>query len=207
MNAQLQVLWTNFKWWILGGIAVLLIACCGIVGATAFIANRATLAANPPTYVAPIQQPPSSDSPQQPVQPPVEQPAQPTANPVPLTIAEFQAMWSSTPTDNPGPLMRKLDTWYDTQAKALQVATWQFGFQKEVGGWTAIPGSIVWTDTKDLWFSTLDGSALDTGDVVRLRCQGNWCVYAIYDNVVVPTPGRMAILERWLDPANDLAGW
>ena len=138
---------------------------------------------------------------------PMQTPAAPTAKPRPLTIAEFQSMWTSTPTDNPGPLMRMLDTWYDTQAKALGAATWEYGFQKEVGGWIAVPPSIVWTDTKDRWFTTVNGTALDAGDVVKLRCQGNWCVYAIYDTVVVPTPGRMAILERWLNPAADLPGW
>ena len=128
-----------------------------------------------------------------------------TTNQAPLTIAEFQSMWSATPIDNPGPLMRKLDAWYDTQA--TRALNWQYGFQSEVGGWTAIPGSIVWTDTKDLWFTTVNGSALDAGDVVRLRCQGNWCVYAVYRKVTVPTPGRMLILDRWLNPEADLPGW
>lgn len=181
--------------WILFLVLALALAGCGY-----------RLEVGPQSTTTPPAQPPAAPAEPTPTAMPTAT-AEPTPAATPLPVEEFRKMWESTPTDNPGPLMRELDTWYDTQAKALQVATWQYGFQKEVGGWTAVPGSIVWTDTKDAWFTTVDGSPLDPGDVVRLRCQGNWCVYAIYDTVVVPTPGRMVILDRWLDPANDLSGW
>ena len=41
------MLWNVYKKWIIGGIAVLILGCCLLVGLTAFVANRATLAANP----------------------------------------------------------------------------------------------------------------------------------------------------------------
>jgi hypothetical protein len=118
----------------------------------------------------------------------------------PLSINDFNQMWSSTPVDNPGPLMEALNTWFDTGG-------WQCGGQSSVSNWIVPAGTILWTDLLNKQFVAADGRALKDGDVVRLRCQGNWCMFAVYREVICPTPGRYATLERWLNPEKDLTGW
>jgi len=110
-------------------------------------------------------------------------------------------MWSSTSyVDDPGPLMKALNTWFDSGG-------WRCGGQSFVGDWIVPAGTILWTDVLNRHFVPTDGKDLKSGDVIRLRCQGNWCVFAVYREVICPTPGRYATLERWLNPAKDLAGW
>lgn len=185
----------NWLWIILGIVALLALCllCSTITGLSYWWMTRAAPApatetpyyppALPTPYVAPV---PTA-------------PAAPVAC-SPLSIAEFNQMWSSTPVDNPGPLMEALNTWFDTGG-------WQCGGQSSVGDWKVPAGTILWTDLLNQQFVVADGTALRDGDVVRLRCQGNWCVYAVYREVISPTPGRYAILERWLNPALDLSGW
>jgi len=120
--------------------------------------------------------------------------------PAALSIAAFNQMWTSTSVDNPGPLMESLNVWFDSGGYAS-------GGQSSVGNWKVPAGTILWTDTLNEWFASADSTALRDGDIVRLRCQGNWCVYAIYREVICPTPGRYAILERWLNPVADLSNW
>lgn len=187
--------------WILGALALVL------AGALVFAGIR-TQGFQSPSTPAPTQAPQATESPvviDTPVPvintPMPEGPATaPQSACSPLSISDFNQKWSSTPVDNPGPLMVKLDEWFDQGG-------YQCGGASATGNWNVPAGTILWTDLKHLEVTPADGGTLKDGDIVRLRCQGDWCVYAVYREVTVPTPGRYAILERWLDPANDLTGW
>jgi hypothetical protein len=121
-----------------------------------------------------------------------------------LSIDEFARMWSTHPaTEGPGPLMEELNNFFDGGG-------YQFGGQfSGKTGWDVPAGSVVWTDLLDqkVTYTGTNTEVDMSKDFVRIRCQGNWCVFYAYANVHLPTPGRYLKTDRWLDPAKDLAGW
>jgi hypothetical protein len=138
-------------------------------------------------------------------------PAQPATNPGPvvsssLTISEFARMWSShLSSEGPGSLMEELNSYFDSGG-------YQFGGQfSGKDGWDIPAGSVVWTDLLDqsnqVFYVGTTNPVNTTNDFVRLRCQGNWCVFYTYAAVRLPTPGRFLSTDRWLNPAADLSGW
>ncbi len=125
-----------------------------------------------------------------------------------ITVEEFAQAWNSTKADaQPGTLMEMLNTYWD-QREPAEVAKGGEDHCRasSVGMWKAPPGSILWTDRLNQPVVAVEGD-LKSGDFVDLKCQGTWCVSAVYAWVWVPTPGRSANLEKFLDPSKDLSGW
>lgn len=155
----------------------------------------------PATSTPPVTLPPTAT----PTNPSAQPPAGPSINSA-LTINEFARMWSAHPvSEGPGPLMEELNSYFDNGG-------WQFGGQYSgQNGWDVPAGSVVWTDLLDqsnqVYYVGTTNPVNTTNDFVRLRCQGNWCVFYAYAAVRLPTPGRYLITDPWLNPANDLAGW
>ncbi len=147
--------------------------------------NQAKVLVPPPAPYVPPAAPPAA--------PPADPPAGPSTNC--LTIAQFQAMWTtSSPAQGPGPLIQTLNNAFDMSGGHI-------GTQWPNGPMTVEPMSLVWTD---LLQNAAPGPA---GKWVPLRLQGQWGVYAVYDRVTIPTPGRSARMCTSLDPARDLSGW
>ena len=146
-----------------------------------------------------------------PVTPPVVTPT-PTAQPAgpavssSLTISDFSLMWKNHPaSEGPGLLMEELNSYFDNGG-------YQFGGQYSgKNGWNVPAGSVVWTDLLDqsshVYYQGTTTLVDTTKDFLRLRCQGNWCVFYTYAAVRLPTPGRYLTTDHWLNPANDLTGW
>lgn len=137
-------------------------------------------------------------------QPVVQQPGTGEQPPVKvsscLSIADFVRMWSaSTPAQGPGPLIQALNEVWDQNGLP--------GGQSRIGtGWltgpmAVEPMSLVWTDLLS------NPAPAPYGKWVPLRTQGNWGVFAVYDRLVVPTPGRSARMCESLDPEDQLPGW
>lgn len=184
--------------WILGGLGALLILSLVAYGALFMLQNKIGVA--PQIINVPASQPIINVN-----NPPA---AQPATNPgpavsSPLTISEFARMWSAS--SEVGLLMEELNVYFDNGG-------YQFGGQfSGKDGWDIPAGSVVWTDLLDqsnqVFYVGTTNPVNTTNDFVRLRCQGNWCVFYTYAAVRLPTPGRFLSTDRWLDPANDLSGW
>lgn len=112
-----------------------------------------------------------------------------------LTVDAFASMWkASTASQGPGPLIEALNMAWDGAGGTI-------GSGWTSGPHTVSPMAIVWTDLLH------NAPPAGSGKWVALRVQGQWGVFAAYDTVTVPTPGRSAKLCQSLDPAKDLAGW
>ncbi len=121
-----------------------------------------------------------------------------------VSISEFQKMWEkTTDSEGPGPLMELLNVEWEAEMPGNEIHC----MESAVGDWVVPPGSFVWSDRLNQLVTTTDGSNLDSGDFVDLRCQGTWCVSFAYDWLIWPTPGRSANAERFLDPSKDLSDW
>ena len=112
-----------------------------------------------------------------------------------LTVEAFASMWKASSTSQgPGPLIQVLNNAWDMSQGAI-------GTQWPVGPQSVEPMSLVWTDLLS------NRPPAGQGKWVPLRTQGQWGVFAVYDSLTVPSPGRSARLCTSLDPAKDLAGW
>lgn len=120
-----------------------------------------------------------------------------------LSIETFKQMWQTSPvSDGPGPLIVKLDTFFDGGG-------WHCGGASATGHWMVPAGTMLWTNLNHLPVydaGTTNPVNRDT-NFVFIRTEGEWGVFYVYANVDVPTPGRYVQTDRFLDPAGDLTGW
>ena len=206
--ASTVVVRDNSAWVIVGGLIGLALIIGAVFGLLYLFSNKLpTTQTDPVINITVIQPTPETVVVNNPVDP--AQPAAPAAGPAvssPLTISEFTTMWSAHfVSEGPGPLMEELNSYFDNGG-------YQFGGQfSGKNGWDVPAGSVVWTDLLDqsnqVYYQGTTTLVDTTKDFVRLRCQGNWCVFYTYAAVRLPTPGRYLTTDHWLDPANDLTGW
>lgn len=115
-----------------------------------------------------------------------------------LSVADFVGMWRGTDRNSPLQLIGQLDQAFDRSNGTL-------GGQSPVGNWEVPSGSLVWTDTQFKPVLLKNGQVAPPDKWVALRVQGGWGVFYAYDDLIVPTPGRSARTDRFVDPTKDLA--